>query len=350
MINKKFLFNTLLYDDKSNFGFREYVRNLFFLFNESNVTFLFRKSQKIIIEKYKLKNNLIFKCIYIDDFIWRIKLIAISFFLKEKYDVYIHTFNYGPLIMRGKNICIVHDLQFRHSAFKNSFLFKFQRNIFLKHHFLSYDAFIFISNYSKYDFILKYGIRDNLHVIPNFLNIKKYSQITQIKSLLNKKYFLCVSSSLWYKNLDFLISEFNDVNRILSNQNKPNFNLVFVSNIKTQNENIKVFDKLPQKQLNFLYKNCEMVILPSLFEGFGFPYIESAIFNKPLIAFDMPVSREVREGIETVFFNQIQGQLSSSMLKILDNNKSFRNTNCKIDNFTDVKIQRNLYNKLFTQL
>ena len=83
MFTKKILLNTLLYDNQSNFGYREYVRNLFFLLNKTNSTFLFRKSQKNKIEEYKLNNNLIFNCIYVDDFFWRIKLIAISFFLKE---------------------------------------------------------------------------------------------------------------------------------------------------------------------------------------------------------------------------------------------------------------------------
>jgi hypothetical protein len=351
MFTKKILFNTLLYDNQSNFGYREYVRNLFFLFNKTNSTFLFRKSQKNKIEEYKLNNNLIFNCIYIDDFCWRIKLIAISFFLKEKYDVYIHTFNYGPLITRGKNICVVHDLQFRHSAFKNSYAFKFQRNIFLKHHFFKYDGFIFISNYSRYDFILKYGQRRNLFVIPNFLNKKKYDICKKVEEINDCKYFLCVSSSLWYKNLNYLISEFEETNKTLAKDSLGQYKLVLVSDLKIKNENIIVLENLSQSQLNFIYENAEIIIIPSIFEGFCFPYVESSIFNKPLIANNIPIAKEIRDNMKTKYFENKTGDLSSAIIDVVSNYNEFNDNDIsKIDRYINKDFQIKMYDDLIKMI
>jgi glycosyltransferase involved in cell wall biosynthesis len=44
---------------------------------------------------------------------------------------------------------------------------------------------------------------------------------------------------------------------------------------------------------NFLYSNCDIVLVPSIYEGFGIPYIEAMSNNKLLVASDIPICREI---------------------------------------------------------
>ena len=75
------------------------------------------------------------------------------------------------------------------------------------------------------------------------------------------------------------------------------------------------------------------IILPSHYEGFGFPYQEAKIFSKRMLVYDMPVSREFCDENLTTFVSNYKGQLSHEMSKIIEN---------KYDN--NIKIEDNGYN------
>jgi hypothetical protein len=347
------IFNCLLYDDNSNFGYREYVRNLLFLFSNKNEKFLFRKSQRNSIDIFLSKNNLIINCIFIDDRFWRLKLLFLPKILFNSGKIIVHTFNYGPIfyISKSINILVIHDLQYKHKPFHNSFLFKLQRFLFLNHHHKFYDEIIFISNFSKYDYVLNFNLRNNLTVIPNYLPLAKYRPITKFEYFIDFNFILCVSGSKWYKRLDYLISEFEKFNVLLEKKSFRKFKLIIISNFKTESKDVLIFNNICQNQLNYLYSTCSAVVIPSFFEGFCFPYVESMIFNKKLFVYDMPISREITNGYSDVeYFDFKDGELSDLIYSFIISgnlnhlqNFSSRNINC----FCDSNFQLNLYNQIF---
>lgn len=51
-----------------------------------------------------------------------------------------------------------------------------------------------------------------------------------------------------------------------------------------------------ESELAWLYRNAEMVLFPSQYEGFGFPLVEAFVRGIPILAADIPVLREIGEG------------------------------------------------------
>jgi glycosyltransferase involved in cell wall biosynthesis len=46
-------------------------------------------------------------------------------------------------------------------------------------------------------------------------------------------------------------------------------------------------------ELGWLYEHAEMLLVPSYYEGFGFPILEAFVAGLPVLASDIPVFREV---------------------------------------------------------
>ncbi|NGY89341.1 glycosyltransferase family 4 protein [Bacillus megaterium] len=45
-----------------------------------------------------------------------------------------------------------------------------------------------------------------------------------------------------------------------------------------------------------LYNNAELIVFPSLYEGYGLPVIEAIRFGKPLITSDINPMKEISRG------------------------------------------------------
>lgn len=55
--------------------------------------------------------------------------------------------------------------------------------------------------------------------------------------------------------------------------------------------------RVPQAELEWLYRNATLVLHPSRYEGFGFPLLEAASRGAPVLCSDIPALRELGEGI-----------------------------------------------------
>lgn len=72
------------------------------------------------------------------------------------------------------------------------------------------------------------------------------------------------------------------------------------------------------------YRDCMMVVCPSLDEGFGLPIVEGMEMGKPVIASRIPAHVESAGGAAVLFDLGAERQLGQSMLKIISD-EDYRN-------------------------
>lgn len=130
--------------------------------------------------------------------------------------------------------------------------------------------------------------------------VKQAQKILKTLSLKPKKYFLTVGKLEPRKNLKRLIKAFESLN-------KSDFKLVVVgpkgwSDIKTKSKNILFTGYVKDEELYQLYKNAYAFVSASLWEGFGYPLVESALLKTPVICSDIQIYKEITRG-HAVFFD-----------------------------------------------
>jgi len=120
--------------------------------------------------------------------------------------------------------------------------------------------------------------------------------------------------------------EINDINLALGGEDKSRFSKLFTD----ANEEIKklgIEDKakligfVAQKDLPALYRNCELFVLPSFYEGFGLMVLEAMAAGAPTVVSKTSSLPEVG-GDAVLYFNPHDpDELARVMGKVLRNNK-----------------------------
>lgn len=194
-----------------------------------------------------------------------------------------------------------------------------------------------VSEFTKNEIIKEYKIKEkNISVVPN--GITKFKKHTKLESqkVLNKfkiikPYFLSVGTLKPNKNYPFLIKAFSQFLK-LQRSKAPTFQLVisgkkgwlFDDILKTVNglnlQNQVIFtDYITEKERNILFQNATATVLPSLYEGFGIPAIESQSFDTPAIVSDIPAYREIMGDSATYIDPTNEKQLVKAMQNIKNN-------------------------------
>jgi glycosyltransferase involved in cell wall biosynthesis len=57
----------------------------------------------------------------------------------------------------------------------------------------------------------------------------------------------------------------------------------FNETVKADPDNIRVLGRVDEMELANLYEHCNFVVMPSLYEGFGYPIVEAQQFGKPVL-------------------------------------------------------------------
>lgn len=108
-----------------------------------------------------------------------------------------------------------------------------------------------------------------------------------------------------YKNLPLLIEAFS-----MLSQSHSKIQLVLAGDDPRHPEVRQAADRLPPGSVVFpgrlpdaaipdLYRGAAMLILPSKAEGFGLPVIEAMACGVPIVCSDLPVLREIADGVAT---------------------------------------------------
>ncbi len=193
-----------------------------------------------------------------------------------------------------------------------------------------------VSNFSKSEINRIYNIDPKKISIvyngigkPPLIDAKDANLILE-KFKITKPYFLCLGTLKPNKNISFLIKSFS---RFLSRQKNTTsaYQLVIAGKkgwlfddiFKTVKEEaiedkIVFTDYIDEIEKWALYQNAYATILPSTYEGFGIPALESMKFGTPVIVSNIPPFEEVVAGNGLIFDLAKKDDLLKKMLEITD--------------------------------
>ncbi len=201
----------------------------------------------------------------------------------------IHTTYYDNILIANKKpiIVTIHDLI--HEIFH--YEFRLDKDARPKKKILEKaDRIICVSNSTKKDLLRYYNVNENKIFV--IYHGKPYADLTFNNNLsYEKPFFLYVGGRKRYKNFRILLDAYSKLENI-----KKNFDIVCFGGGKFLKEEIEYMKKIfinPENIHQFeggdnllvsFYKNCEALIYPSKYEGFGLPILEAMSLGCPILS------------------------------------------------------------------
>jgi glycosyltransferase involved in cell wall biosynthesis len=275
-------------------------------------TFLHINQEFSFSKRHDLEINNVKACkVKIINFLYILIYIPIYTYFK-KIDITYCPWGMAPLFFRGKLIVGAHNpiLLFKIKKFSLTNLFRY---IFIKS--LKQAHVIKVPSKSYAIFLAKsFEISyDRFAVIYHGVNIQEWKSLISKVNKTENKYFIFWSWFHETKGIENMIYGFAK----FLNKNKGNhFQLILAGRFSSNAYKNKIYDLIklldisssinfviqpPLNQLISLIKNSSGIILPFKYETFGFPYIESRLFDKPIAVGSNLVSDEITEGQSYTF-------------------------------------------------
>lgn len=223
--------------------------------------------------------------------------VELPCFLRKNGNPFLISFSgLGPIFYK-RHIATIHDIAF----LVNPAWYKKKYYVFYKFMTapLARNAYgiITVSNFSKHELIEQYHLPDDkIRVIYNAVSSDFTANNKTSGGKDNTPYILAVSSMDPRKNFPRLISAFvkmNDNSRKLYiiGGVSPSFNNIEMPDYSK--EHIKFLGYVSNEKLVEYYRNADLFVYPSLYEGFGIPPIEALSQNCPVLVSDIDVFHEV---------------------------------------------------------
>lgn len=151
------------------------------------------------------------------------------------------------------------------------------------------------SDYSKQEIIKIFGVDQdkirviNLGISNNFTNTTSADDESILKRLgIVGDYLLYMGNQKPHKNINGLVSAFDHVK-----QSKPNLCLVIAGSpgtllppnaLQNPDSTITITGAITQHEQAALYRRAQCLIMPSFYEGFGYPPLEAMACGTPVVA------------------------------------------------------------------
>lgn len=120
--------------------------------------------------------------------------------------------------------------------------------------------------------------------------------------------------------------EINDINLVLGGEDKSQYSRLF-TDVKSEigrfgiENNVKLIGYVAQKDLPALYRQCELYVFPSLYEGFGLTVLEAMASGAPTAVSKTSSLPEVGRGAILYFNPHDTEEMARVMGKVLRNTK-----------------------------
>jgi glycosyltransferase involved in cell wall biosynthesis len=241
--------------------------------------------------------------------------------------------SFTPPIVRAKRaVTIFHDLQYihfpEHWPLARRLWMRASHEISLR----KCDAIVAISQTVKGDILKHYGDRwqSRVHSIWNPVAFERFDRSADQNFSGGRPFILTAAVDRPVKNLGTLIRAF-----AILHKRFPDHCLVLAGQLRSKDrgwrrraakleaempsaidlindldlaKHVIATDYIPDEQLGALYREASAFVLPSLFEGFGLPAVESMALGAPTLVTDLPVLREVTFGSAHYIENPLDEQ------------------------------------------
>ncbi|MFZ2153264.1 MAG: glycosyltransferase family 1 protein [Microgenomates group bacterium] len=256
--------------------------------------------------------------------LWTRFALPLKLFTQQiKLDYFFSPSHYSPLFSPCPTIPTIHDLGYLDSLdqFNKKDIYQLvnwtRQSIQKAHHIIA------VSEFTKNEIHRIYHIPlTKISVIPNGVgDIPQFSTLAQKKVLkkfnINSPYFLTLGTLKPNKNIPFLLSAFSQTNEkllVIAGKKGWLFNDIFtiVKKLKLQ-KRVIFTDYITENEKWILLKNATATVLPSTYEGFGIPAIESLYSGTSVIASDIPAYRETLSHDVTYIDPQNQTDLIAAL-------------------------------------
>jgi glycosyltransferase involved in cell wall biosynthesis len=237
--------------------------------------------------------------------------IALPLYLvttRQKIDYFYSPSHYSPFPSAIPTIPTIHDIGYL--KYQNQFKKKdfFQLKNWTQQSINQAKYIMAVSEFTKNELIKTYHLSPKkIFVIPNGVNKppKKslsLNQKTLKKFSITKPFFLSVGTLKPNKNYGFLIKSFaqflkikpDSFQLVIAGKKGWLFDEIYQTVVDTHTQNDVIFtDFITESEKWALYRQATATVIPSTYEGFGIPAIESLMVNTPVICSDIPVFKEV---------------------------------------------------------
>ena len=166
------------------------------------------------------------------------------------------------------------------------------------------------------------SVSDNLKPVRDAATLSEFRK----KHNLPEQYLLAVGIYKPHKNYDFLIKTLAELWRsgrldmplaIATPRVKDREMLNALAAGYGAKEQVRLIDYVGQEELISLYSGAEVLLFPSLYEGFGFPPLEAMKCGTPVVASNRPPMPEVL-GDAALFFNPASPEeFSEALLRLI---------------------------------
>lgn len=250
----------------------------------------------------------------------------------NKVDLLFSPEGYIPLNVNTPTFNVIHDLNYLHFPEHLPKLERWYYNKFFPQYATDSTHLFTVSEFSKQDIISNYKIKANkIDVIYNATHFKSEN----LTSTNNKSYTLLYVGSLHgRKNIDCLIEAFS---LLKAKSEKYQLRIVgepmwgkeqWQSKIKDKklNDSITFTGRISEETLAKEYQNAFALVLPSYFEGFGFPIIEAQANNCPVISSNTSSMPEVGGEKGALYFNPNKAEELFEQVEKLRHKPGLRDT------------------------
>lgn len=268
--------------------------------------------------------------------LWTVIALPLRLYTQSvKLDFFWSPSHYSPRFSPIPTIPTIHDLGYleSQSQFNRKDIYQLinwtKRSIYQAHHIVAVSGFTQNEIHRIYQIPTK-----DISVVPNGVGDipkttdKDFSRVSK-KFGITKPYFLYLGTLKPNKNIPFLITAFANFLK-LQPQKESQFQLVIAGKKGWQYDEIfsHVISHCLEKSIIFtdyisetekwvFYKNALASVLPSTYEGFGIPAIESQKSKVPVIASDIPAYKEVLEDSAIFIDPNNSSSLTQAMTDIL---------------------------------
>lgn len=185
---------------------------------------------------------------------------------------------------------------------RSLFLYKYIYPIFVKLLINPRTEFFVQLEYIKNGFCKRFKIDEKrVHVVSPNVYLPKINNDSKIDLDITKINLFYPATSVFYKNHRVIFEALsllpNDKFSLYLTCKEDEFDCNLIKNL-----DIKFLGSIPFDKVISYYVSADALVFPSYIETFGLPLIEAAYCGLPILAADLPYSREVLEGYNGVEF------------------------------------------------